>query len=255
MQLVTWNVNSIRARLHRVEEYLEQRSPDVLCLQETKVTDDLFPMEAVTKYGYHVAHHGQPTYNGVAILSKTPVENVRRGFEDGVEDSHARFIAAETAGITVASMYIPNGKAVGTDNFAYKLKWLERARLWLDKNVTPDVPAAFLGDYNVAPDDRDVYDAEKWGEDLLCHPDERAALNRFIDFGLVDTFRKHNPDGGIFTWWDYRQLAFPKNRGVRIDHLYLTESLAAKTTDAKVDRDFRKGKSPSDHAPVVVTLA
>ncbi len=254
MKVATWNVNSIRARWARLSGWLAEQQPDVLCLQETKVEDGLFPAADIEALGYRVAFFGQKTYNGVAILSRQEPTDVVRGFGDGVEDPQARFIAATVGGLRVASAYIPNGQAVGSEKFVYKLAWLARLRVWLDAHT--DVGAAFLlcGDFNVAPDDRDVYDPDAWRDQVLCHPDERAALRHVQNFGLEDLLRRHHDEPGIYSWWDYRQLGFPKNRGLRIDHILGTPSAAAICQDVVVDRNARKGPEPSDHAPVVATI-
>lgn len=249
MKVAMWNVNSVRARLPRVVEWLTKTSPDVVCLQETKVEDVSFPHEEFRNLGYQTTIYGQRTYNGVAILSRNPVTDVVRGFGD--QDPEARYIIGTVNGIRVASAYIPNGKAVGTDKFAYKLDWLARWRRWLSAHVRADEPLALCGDYNIAPDDRDVYDPEGWKDQVLCHPDERAALTLIKEWGVQDVFRNHHTEAGLYSWWDYRQLGFPKNRGLRIDYLLCTKSLADRCIGAHVDREARKGKEPSDHAPVV----
>ena len=254
MKLATWNVNSIRARWTRFSDWLRERQPDVVCIQETKVEDGLFPFADIESLGYRVVFHGQKTYNGVAILARQEPTDVVRGFGDGVDDSQARFIAATVGGIRVASVYVPNGQAVGSEKFVYKLAWLARLRSWLDAHTDRGSTFFLCGDFNVAPDDRDVYDPEGWRDQVLCHPDERAALIRVQDFGLDDLFRRHHAEPGIYSWWDYRQLGFPKNRGLRIDHIFGTPTAAAICGDVIVDRDARKGQEPSDHAPVVATL-
>ena len=251
MKLATWNVNSIRARLERVLPWLEQTRPDVLCLQETKVTDDAFPVGELRALGYEAACHGQRTYNGVAILSRTPLTEVTRGFGDGEDDAQARLIAATTAGVRVMSVYVPNGEAVGSEKFQYKLDWLGRLRGYLDRRCRPDEPVLLCGDFNVAPDDADAASPAEWADTVLCCPAVRAALEHVRQWGLIDAFRKHHPEGHIYTWWDYRELAFPRNDGLRLDHLFATAPLAESCTSAEVDRDERKGVKPSDHAPVV----
>ncbi len=257
-RIATWNVNSIRARLERLLAWLESRRPDVVCLQETKVTDDDFPIAELRQAGYAAAIHGQRTYNGVAILSREPPVDVVRGFADGVEDSQSRFIVATAftpAGpVRLASVYVPNGGSVGTDKFAYKLNWLARWKTWLDAHNAADAPLLLCGDFNIAPEDRDVHDPVAWEGQVLCHPDERAALAGIRDCGFQDLFRRLNPDLNAFSWWDYRQLAFPKNRGLRIDHIYGTQSLAERCRGVSIDREARKGKLPSDHAPVIAEI-
>jgi len=250
VKLATWNVNSIRARLERVLPWLEQTRPDVLCLQETKVTDDAFPVGELRALGYEAACHGQRTYNGVAILSRTPLTEVTRGFGDGEDDAQARLIAATTAGVRVMSVYVPNGEAVGSEKFQYKLGWMERLRRYLAARVTASEPAILCGDFNVAPTALDVHDPVAWEGSVLCSAEERAALGRLVETGLVDLLRTMHPGEPLYTWWDYRMLGFPKNRGLRIDHLLVTPALAARATTSGVDRDSRKGKAPSDHAAV-----
>ena len=250
MHVVTWNVNSIRAREERVLAWLAAVKPDVVCLQELKVVDDKFPRAAVEALGYHVETHGQPTYNGVAILSREALSDVGRGFEDDDPDDHARFIAATTFGVRIMCAYVPNGQAPDSPKFAYKLRWFERLGAYLERRVASTAPALLCGDFNVAPTDLDVHDPAAWHGQILCTPEERAALAHVMDGRFVDVVRRVHPDRQLFSWWDYRQLAFPKNRGLRIDHIVATEPLADRVVDAGVDRDARKGKQPSDHAPV-----
>ncbi|MCP3140591.1 exodeoxyribonuclease III [Pyxidicoccus xibeiensis] len=254
MKIVTWNVNSVRARQERVLDWLRTTQPDIVCLQELKCTDADFPTDAVREVGYHAAVHGQKTYNGVAILAKEEPQDVVRGLSDGVDDSHARLIAATVHGIRVVSAYAPNGQSVDSEQYHYKLQWYERLRRYLDTRHKPGEPLVLGGDWNVAPTDLDVYDPKEWEGQTLCTPRERDALERLRAFGLKDGFRALYPDVQKFSWWDYRMLAFPKNRGLRIDHLYVTEPLAARLKGSDVDREARKGKQPSDHAPVWIEL-
>jgi exodeoxyribonuclease III len=251
MKIATWNINSIRARMDRLCAWLKAQSPDVLCLQETKVDDDNFPLLELQALGYHVVAHGQKTYNGVAILTRQPAQEVARGFGDGIEDSHARFLVVRVGGMQVGSVYVPNGQSVGSDKFVYKLKWFARWQDWLTNHTRPGDPMVFCGDMNVAPEDLDVYNPEGWRDQVLCHPDERAALAAIRAWGLSDVFRRLHPELQQFTWWDYRQLSFPKNRGLRIDHILCSEALATRCLSIGVDREARKGPAPSDHAPVV----
>ena len=254
MKLATWNVNSIRAREERLLRWLATHQPDVLCLQELKVTEDAFPLLPIRSLGYHAAVHGQKTYNGVAILSRAEPADVERGFGDEGDDSHARLVAARIGNVHVASVYVPNGQEVGSDKWAYKLEWLKRLRAWLDRRCSKSDLVAVCGDLNVAPEARDVCDPAAWEPSVLFHPEARAALENVRGWGLVDAFRLHHQEPGFYTWWDYRMLAFPKKEGLRIDHVLLSEPLAARCTAALIDRDERKGKQPSDHAPVVVEL-
>jgi len=252
MRIVTWNVNSIRTRLPRLLGVLERHEPDVICLQELKVADEEFPSLDVKQAGYHSAIVGQKTYNGVAILSKEKPENVETSMADGVDDPQARLVAADVAGVRVLSVYVPNGGGVGSEKWEYKLEWLTRLRRYLDGGADAASPMAVCGDFNIAPDDHDVKNPDKWRDTVLCHPQGRAAFQALIDWGLVDAFRMKHPEGGIYSWWDYRMLGFPKNDGLRIDGILVTEPLAGRISDAFVDREERKGKQPSDHAPVVL---
>jgi exodeoxyribonuclease-3 len=235
--------------------WLDANRPDVACLQETKVEDESFPFAELAERGWVAAIHGQRSYNGVAILAREAPTDVVRGFADGTDDPQARFMVARVGGVRVASVYVPNGEAVGTAKFAYKLSWMRRWRAWLDAHATPGEPLAICGDFNVAPDDRDVHDPRLWKDRIHCHPDERRALAHVRAFGLTDLFRAKNPDQKLFTWWDYRQLAFPKNHGLRIDHIDVTAPLVARCLSVRIDREARKGAEPSDHAPVIAELS
>jgi exodeoxyribonuclease-3 len=254
MKLVTWNVNSIRIRMERLLALLVRHEPDVLCLQEIKLVDDAFPYDTIRAAGYHAAVFGQKTYNGVAILSRIEPTEVVRGFNDGVDDSHARFLSAAVGGVRVLDCYVPNGGEVGSDKWTYKLAWLDRLVRYLATHCDPAEPLVLCGDMNVAPEARDVHDPALWEPTVLFHPEARAALARVAAWGLEDVFRRHRDEGGLYSWWDYRMLAFPKNQGLRIDHVFATAPLASRSTAAAIDRDERKGKQPSDHAPVIVTF-
>ncbi len=254
MKIATWNVNSVRARQERLLAWLKKAQPDVLCLQELKCVDDDFPMEAVRELGYHASVHGQKTYNGVAILAKEEPKDVVKGLSDGVDDSHARLIAATVGGIRVVSAYAPNGQSVDSPQYQYKLEWYGRLRRYLDTRHKPDEPLVLGGDWNVAPEDIDTYDPKLWEGQTLFTLKERDALQRLGAFGLSDAFRRLHPGVQKFTWWDYRMLGFPKNLGLRIDHLYVTAPVAERLTVVDVDREERKGKQPSDHAPVWLEL-
>lgn len=255
MKVATWNVNSVRARLERLLAFLERHQPDVVALQETKVVDPDFPEEALKDAGYLSLAVGQKTYNGVALLSKRPLERPLRALGDGGDDSQARLVAATIDGIRFVCVYVPNGKAVGSDAYQFKLDWLGRLRGLLKRDADPEQPLVLLGDFNVAPDDLDVHDPEAWRDGLLCSGPERAALAELVSWGLADAFRQHFPDRSAFTWWDYRRLGFPKNRGLRIDHLLLTRPLLARLEDVQIDRNERKGKGASDHAPVLAVFS
>lgn len=254
LTIATWNVNSIRARIERVGAWLAAHKPDVVCLQETKVEDKDFPYMVFEMAGYHAVHHGQKTYNGVAILATSALEDVKAGLDDGEDDAQCRLIAATVRGVRVVSAYIPNGESLESPKFAYKLRWMERLRAYLDRNADPAKPLALCGDYNVAPEARDVHDPALWENSTLYHERVRAALAEVAAFGLTDAYRRVVDEAGKFSWWDYRMLAFPKNHGLRIDHVYVTAPLAGRVMQAVIDREARKGKQPSDHAPVVVTF-
>ncbi len=254
MKIATWNVNSIRARHDRLLAWLDRHAPDVLCLQELKGTDDAFPFDAVSEAGYHAVVFGQKTYNGVAILSRAEPTDVERGMGDDVDDPQARLVSAQIGGVRVICAYVPNGQEVGSDKYAYKLGWMRRLRDHLDRRFASSDDLVLCGDFNVAPDDADVANPERWADSVLCHRDVRDGLEHVGGWGLVDVFRQHHPEGGVYSWWDYRRLAFPKNDGLRLDHIFATESLAERCTAAEVDRDERKGTKPSDHAPVIATF-
>ncbi|MDA1221644.1 MAG: exodeoxyribonuclease III [Planctomycetota bacterium] len=254
MRIVTWNVNSVRARLPRLLPWIEENTPDVLCLQETKVVDDLFPCEPLEDLGYNVAVHGQKTYNGVAILSRHGIEAVVKGFPDDGEDAQARVIGCAVEDVLVLNLYVPNGSSVGSDKYDYKLDWLRRLRAFLDATYDPSEKIVVCGDFNITFDDRDVHDPEKWHEKILCSTPERDALRNVMDFGLSDALRKHHDEAGIYTWWDMRGGSFPRDFGLRIDHFLMSGAALDACTAVEVDREARKGKGPSDHAPVIATL-
>ena len=255
MKLVTWNVNSIRARNDRLFAWIERERPDVLCLQETKVEDAGFPVEAMTKAGYHVATFGQRSYNGVAIASTQPLADVVRGLGDGEPDDEARLIAATTHGLRVVCVYVPNGGDLTSEKYPYKLRWYQRLRGFLERTQTPRDPVVVLGDFNVTADDKDVWSPDAWRGRIHCSDPERAALAELRAWGLVDVFRKLAPDGGVWSWWDYRGVSFFKDQGLRIDHILATEPVAARTTAVTIDRVARKGQDASDHAPVIATIS
>ncbi len=255
LRLATWNVNSLKARLPRVEEWIEQMQPDVLCLQETKLADGAFPALTFRAMGYECAHHGQGQWNGVAILSRCGLADVRAGWDDGGEaDLDARLLWATCGDLRVASAYVPNGRALDDDHYAYKLRWLERLRTTLDDLEDPSALVAVCGDFNIAPDDRDVHDPASFVGATHVSEAERAALTRLEDWGLADVFRDHYDDGGLFSWWDYRRGDFHQGRGMRIDLVLTSASLTPKARTVLIDRNARKGKQPSDHAPVIVDL-
>jgi exodeoxyribonuclease-3 len=257
MRIATWNVNSLKARLPRVEDWLGYARPDVLCLQETKLADDAFPQLTFEALGYEAAHHGQGRWNGVAILSRVGLQDVSSGFGDIVDPyaGDARLLAATCAGARIVSVYVPNGREVGTDFYERKLEWLHALRHWLDTTSTPDDPIAVLGDFNVAPEDRDVWSPKAFESATHVTARERAAVAALQEWGLVDAFRAVYDQDGLFSYWDYRRGDFHEHRGMRIDLVLVSRPLAARICWAIVDRNARKGQQPSDHAPVVVDLA
>ncbi len=254
MKIASWNVNSIRVRLERALAFLERHEPDVLCLQELKVTDDIFPAQDFESAGYNVTRHGQKTYNGVAVLTRKAPSEVQIGLNDGVDDPQARFLSVDVEGVRVICVYVPNGQAVGSDKWQYKLAWYSRLKRHLETRCSPDQPLVLCGDFNVAIDERDLYDPAGWEDTVLYHPEIRETLAGVTRWGLKDTFRLHHQDGGRYSWWDYRAGAFHKGLGLRIDFIFATEPLAGRCTDASIDREERKGKQPSDHAPVLATF-
>jgi exodeoxyribonuclease-3 len=261
MRLATWNVNSLKARLDRVLAWMAVVEPDVLCMQETKLTDAAMPELAFRELGYEVAHHGLGQWNGVAIASRIGIDDVVAGIPaaGGWTDDGGRFIAATCGGARIASIYVPNGRVVGSEFYDAKLAWLDRLHEWLLNQADPDSELAVCGDYNVAPADDDVWDASAvHGATHVSEP-ERAAIARLREWGLVDVVRRFHPEAGFFTWWDYRAGNFHKNFGMRIDHVYVTETLATRATAAERDRDARKPSTypgiPSDHAPLIVDFA
>jgi exodeoxyribonuclease III len=254
VRIATWNVNSLGARLPRVIEWIEANEPDVLCMQETKLADASFPVTDFADRGYRVAHHGDGRWNGVAIASRVGLEDPRAGF-GADEDVHGtRLVAATCAGVRVHSVYVPNGRSLDSEHYGYKLAWLARLRTYLQESCDAAGPVAVCGDFNVAPDDSDVWDPSAFVGATHVSVPERQALQDLLDWGLEDVFKRFNPDGGVFSWWDYRAGDFHQGRGMRIDLVLLSRVLAARCEAARVDRDARKGKKPSDHAPVVVDL-
>jgi exodeoxyribonuclease III len=256
VRLATWNVNSLKARLPRVEEWIAQVQPDVLCLQETKLADAAFPLMTFQALGYDAAHVGQGRWNGVAILSRVGLADVVSGFDDGApDDPEARLVWATCEGVRVASVYVPNGRAVGHEQYEYKLAWLDRLAGAVRARYAPDEPLALCGDWNIAPDDRDVWDpAEFAGATHVSEP-ERQAVRDLEAWGLVDVFREVYDATGLYSWWDYRAGNFHKGKGMRIDLVLATRPVADRVGAVMIDRNARKGKGPSDHAPVIVDLA
>jgi exodeoxyribonuclease III len=256
MRIATWNVNSLKIRLPRLEEWVGYARPDVLCLQETKVADTTFPHMAFSSLGYESVHHGDGRWNGVAILSRVGVDDVRAGFADPLEaDAETRIITARCGGVLVSSVYVPNGRSVDSEHYRYKLAWMGKLRQHLDILSTPEDEVAVCGDFNIAPEDRDVWDPKAFEGSTHVTQPERDALGNLESWGLVDAFRAVYPEDRLFSYWDYRAGDFHEHRGMRIDLLLLSRPLADRLTWALVDRNARKGKLPSDHAPVLVDVS
>jgi exodeoxyribonuclease III len=256
MRFATWNINSLNVRQERVEQWLTDVQPDVVCLQETKLADDAFPQLAFEALGYSAAHHGEGRWNGVAILSRVGLDDVSYGFDDGAEpDSEARLMTARCDGITIVTVYVPNGRALDADHYQYKLAWLERLGGHLDAVAKPGEALIVAGDFNIAPTDDDVYDPGAFVGQTHVSPPERAQLRMLEDRGLVDEFRHVHPDASkVFSWWDYRRGDFHEGRGMRIDLVLASAPVVERTAWCVIDRNARKGKQPSDHAPVIVDL-
>lgn len=254
MKIATWNVNSLKVRLPHVLDWLAANPVDVLCLQETKLEDKSFPHGELAAAGYHSVHNGQKTYNGVAILARDEPAGVARDIP-GFSDEQKRILAATIAGVRVVCAYMPNGQAVGTDKYDYKLRWLAALHDWLDAELRDHPRLTLLGDFNIAPDDRDVHDPVAWKDQILCSEPERSAFGGLIALGLTDAFRLFDQAPKSYSWWDYRQMGFRLNRGLRIDHILLSRPLAAACSACVIDRAPRKLERPSDHTPVVATLA
>ncbi len=257
MRVATWNVNSLKARLARVEEWLAYARPDVLCMQETKLADSAFPALAFQALGYDAAHCGQGQWNGVAILSRVGLDDVVAGFSDQAEDeqTEARLLWATCGGVRVASVYVPNGRMVGSQHYQAKLDWLERLRRHVAATFRPESDLVICGDFNVAPEDRDVWDPTKLHGATHVSPPEREAIAALQGWGLVDVFRRFYDEAGLYSWWDYRAGDFHQGRGLRIDLVLATKALADRASFALIDRFARKGKLPSDHAPLLVDFA
>lgn len=251
MKVATWNVNSVTARLPLVMKWLEAARPDVLCLQETKCIDEKFPADSFRELGYTSETYGQRTYNGVAILSREPLEKVERGFPDDEEGAHARLLAGTVGGVRVVNVYIPNGAFVGSDKYFFKLDWMRRLRALFDASCKPSEQVLLCGDFNVAPEERDVHDPRQWQGKILFSHREREALAEIKGWGFEDAFRLHTEEGGHFSWWDYRAGSFRRNAGLRIDHVWVSEKLAARSTSTWIDKEPRSWERPSDHTPVV----
>ena len=256
MKIASWNVNSLNVRLPHLQQWLSDFAPDVVGLQETKLEDHRFPDDALAAAGYRSVFHGQKTYNGVALLARGRALDEVQIAIPGFEDPQARAIAATVGDVRIINLYVVNGQDIGTDKYAYKLRWLEAVRGWVAEELTRHPKLVVMGDFNIAPDDRDVHDPAVWNNDhILTSTAERGALRDLLDLGLHDGFRLHNDEGGVFSWWDYRQAAFRRNLGLRIDLTLVSDALKGATRDAGIDRTPRTWERASDHAPAFVQLA
>ena len=253
MKLATWNINSLAVRLPQLLAWLAANPVDAIVLQETKLTDDKFPLAEIEAAGWHVQRFGQKTYNGVALLSRHEAHDVVRNIP-GFDDPQARVIAATVDGIRIVGAYFPNGQAPGSEKFVYKMRWLDALRAWLQAELAVHPALVLLGDFNIAPEDRDVHDPIAWAGQIHCTPEERAQFAALVELGLVDAFRLFEQPPKAWSWWDYRNLAFRRNQGLRIDIILVSPALQARTTACVIDKLPRKNERPSDHAPVIVTL-
>ncbi len=254
LKIVTWNVNSLKVRLPQVLDYMQHTDTDVLCLQEIKMTDDAFPLSAFTELGLYVSYSGQKTYNGVAIISRTPQTEVQKNLPN-FADEQQRLIAATIAGVRVVNVYIVNGQAPDTEKFSYKMNWLNALREYMQSELQQHEHVVLLGDFNIAPADADVHNPDKWLGCNLVSPQERAHLSQLLELGLVDAFRQFEQAEKSFSWWDYRQMGFRRNAGLRIDLILLSNALAARCTACAIDIEPRKHEQPSDHTPVWARLS
>jgi exodeoxyribonuclease-3 len=253
VRIATWNVNSLRVRLPQLLEWLAASAPDVVALQETKLSDDAFPAEELRAAGYHCLYSGQKTYNGVATLARTALHEPLRDIP-GYDDPQRRVLAASVAGVRVINLYVPNGQSVDSDKYHYKLGWLRALRSWLRQELVAHAQLVVLGDFNIAPEDRDVHDPAAWIGSVHVSPEERAALQATLELGLVDVFRQFEQPPQSFSWWDYRAGSFRRNHGLRIDLLLASAPLAARCTACDIDREPRRAERASDHTPVIATF-
>jgi exodeoxyribonuclease-3 len=254
MRIASWNVNSLNVRLGHVTSWCQQHQPSVLALQETKLADERFPVQGIEEAGYHVAYSGQKTYNGVAVLSREQPRDIVTDIP-GMDDPARRVLATTVGSLRLINLYVPNGKAVGTDKYDYKLGWLASLRDWLRDELSEHERIAVVGDFNIAPEDRDVHDPEEWHEAILCSTPEREALQALFQLGFSDSFRAFEHPEATFSWWDYRTNNFKRNRGLRIDLILTSPTLTPTLTSSYVDPEPRRWERPSDHAPVVAELA
>ncbi|AGA35444.1 Exodeoxyribonuclease III [Thioalkalivibrio nitratireducens DSM 14787] len=250
MKIASWNVNSLKVRLPQVLTWLETRSPDILALQETKTTDEAFPVDAIRGAGYEVGYSGQKTYNGVAVLARSPISEMLTD-PPGLDDAQRRILAVTVGGIRLVNLYVVNGEAVDSEKYAYKLDWLRRAQLWLKAELEQYPQMVVLGDFNIAPDDRDVHDPEEWRDRVLCSVPEREALKGILDLGFGDCFRVREQPEAQFSWFDYRAASFRRNRGLRIDLILASRELLQHCRHSSIDLEPRGWERPSDHAPVI----
>lgn len=248
-RIATWNVNSLRVRLPHVLQWLKKENPDVLALQETKITDENFPIDEFTALGYHVAFSGQKTFNGVAVISRWQPENIITSLP-GIDDIQKRVLCAEINDITILNLYVPNGSEIGSEKYAYKLYWLSHLHPFVKELTARSSRVIILGDFNIAPEDRDVHDPEAWEGSVLVSEPERIEFKKLLAAGFVDTFRSFEQPENSFSWWDYRAAAFRRNCGLRIDHILASNNLAGKCRNCRIDKGPRKLERPSDHAPV-----
>jgi len=253
VRIATWNVNSLRVRLPQLLEWLAASAPDLVALQETKLTDDAFPADELRAAGYHCVYSGQKTYNGVATLARTELHGALRDIP-GYDDPQRRVLAASVAGVRVINLYVPNGQSVDSDKYHYKLGWLRALRSWLRQELVAHAQLVVLGDFNIAPEDRDVHDPAAWIGSVHVSPEERAALQATLELGLVDVFRQFEQPPQSFSWWDYRAGSFRRNHGLRIDLLLASAPLAARCTACDIDREPRRAERASDHTPVIATF-
>ena len=250
MKIVSWNVNSLKVRLDQVLAWSKQNQPSILALQETKLTDDKFPNVQIEEAGYHVVYSGQPTYNGVAILSTSPAEDVVTDI-DGLDDPQRRILAATIDDVRIINLYVVNGYKPDTEKYQYKMHWLEKVTAFIESQLDEYENVVVLGDFNIAPDERDVWDAEYWKDKILCTDKEREKLDTILDLGFDDSFRLLHDDAGHFSWWDYRMAGFRRNLGLRIDLILVNEPMAEMLTSAYIDKTPRAWERPSDHTPVI----
>ena len=254
MRIATWNVNSLRVRLPQVLDWLKEKAPDVLCVQETKTRDEDFPADEIQALGYRAAYSGQKTYNGVAVLARSPIEDTETDLP-GLDDPQRRVLAATIGSVRILNLYVPNGQEVGSAKYEYKLDWLGRLVAYAKAQLARQPRIVICGDFNIAPEDRDVHDPEAWRGKVLCSEPEREAFRALTAAGFHDTFRKFEQPDGAYSWWDYRAAAFRRNRGLRIDHILCSDELYARVQSCVIDKEPRKLERPSDHAPVVAEIS